>query len=428
MTDILLLLLCLLMVVAILLLVLLLARSRREPWREKLDEMKYEQMQAQQGLYRDMSESMQRSVHMLGESLGEKQEMGRRMSVDMQKAMENRLSHFAIENETKLENIRATMEKRLFSMQQENAKKLDEMRGVVDEKLQRTLDERMTQSFALVNERLEQVYKGLGEMQSLAVGVGDLKRVLSGVKTRGILGEVQLGAILEEILAPGQYERNFVVHKDGKFPVEFAVKMPGADGEGVYLPIDSKFPLDAYTELLNAYESGQTDALRAAQSTLKGRVREFAKAMRQKYIEPPYTTDFAIMFVPAESLYAELVKLDMPEQLQRESRVSLAGPSTMAALLNSLQMGFRTLAIQKRSGEVWKTLSAVRTEFERFEETLKKAQERIVKANSELDQLIGVRTRQIRRSLRNVSTLSAEEMPLYLPPLRLEEGGEDGDA
>ncbi len=427
MTDILLLILCILALIAIALLIVLLVRQRDTGMAYRLESMREDIMQAQQTQRMELIDTTQRAARSLEESLGGKQEQSRRIMVDMGRAMETRLSNFAMENETKLENIRMTVEKRLSGLQEENAKKLDEMRNVVDEKLQKTLDERMTRSFALVNERLEQVYKGLGEMQTLAVGVGDLKKVLSGVKTRGTLGEIQLGAILDEILAPEQFERNFYVDKDGKRPVEFAVKMPGAGAENVYLPIDSKFPSDAYTDLINAYEAGQSEAVRAAQSVLRSRVREFAKAIREKYIEPPFTTDFAVMFLPTEGLYAEVVKMGMLEQLQHEFRVCIAGPSTMAAILNSLQMGFRSLAIQKRSGEVWKILSAVRTEFDKFQDTLQKTQERLIRANNDLDMLIGVRTRQIRRSLKQVTAMPQAEVPLYLPDISGEAAMEDAD-
>ena len=329
--------------------------------------------------------------------------------------IEQRLGTSSMENEQKLENIRGTVEKRLATIQEDNNKRLDEMRQIVDEKLQRTINERMTQSFQMVNDRLEQVYKGLGEMQSLAVGVGDLKRVLSNVKTRGILGEIQLGAILEEMLAPEQYVENVVTSPRGKERVEFAIKIPGDDDGFALLPIDSKFPVDAYNDLMDAYDSADTAKAAAAGETLKARIRGFAKDIRDKYIDPPYTTDFGIMFLPTEGLYAEAVKLGLVEKLQRDYRISIAGPSIMAALLNSLQMGFRSVAIQKRSSEVWKVLSAVKTEFNRFEEVLTHTQKQLIKANDDLDKLIGVRTRQIKSSLRKVTEMSESEVRLYIP-------------
>ena len=333
-------------------------------------------------------QNQQRMGASLERNLAARQETMNKTVQDMHKTLETRFGTFATENEQKLENIRNTVETRLGAMQADNNKKLDEMRGIVDEKLQKTLEERMTQSFRLVNERLEQVYKGLGEMQTLAAGVGDLSRVLSNVKTRGILGEIQLGAILEEIMAPEQYLRNVATAKNSRNPVEYAIKLPAEDGGSVLLPIDSKFPMDAYAALCDAYESGSPEAVRAAQNELRSRVRGFAKDIRDKYVAPPETTEFAVMFLPTEGLYAEVVKLGMIETLQRDFRVNIAGPSTMAALLNSLQMGFRSVAIQKRSGEVWKVLGAVKTEFEKFNDVLLKTQEKLTRAHDDLDRLI----------------------------------------
>ena len=322
---------------------------------------------------------------------------------------EARMQRFSEENGQKLDAIRQTVEKKLSELQSENIKKLDEMRQVVDEKLQKTLEDRMTQSFKLVSERLEAVYKGLGEMQTLASGVGDLKKVLSNVKTRGILGEIQLGAILEEILAPEQYETNFVTKKGSRNPVEYAVKLPTEDGSGVYLPIDSKFPGDAYQELLDAYDSGEKARVDEAAKILRTRILLFAKDISDKYIDPPNTTDFAVMFLPFEGLYAEAVNRGMVEELQSKYKINLAGPSTMAALLNSLQMGFRSFAIQKRSGEVWEVLGGVKTEFDKFGDALEATQKRLEQANKELDKLVGVRTRQIQRKLRGVTRLDPLE-------------------
>ena len=322
---------------------------------------------------------------------------------------EARMQRFSEESGQKLEAIRKTVEQKLSDLQSENTKKLDEMRQVVDEKLQKTLEDRMTQSFKLVSERLEAVYKGLGEMQTLASGVGDLKKVLSNVKTRGILGEIQLGAILEEILAPEQYETNVVTKKGSRNPVEYAVKLPTEDGSGVYLPIDSKFPGDAYQELLDAYDSGEKARVDEAAKILRTRILLFAKDISDKYIDPPNTTDFAVMFLPFEGLYAEAVNRGMVEELQSKYKVNLAGPSTMAALLNSLQMGFRSFAIQKRSGEVWEVLGGVKTEFDKFGDALEATQKRLEQANKELDKLVGVRTRQIQRKLRSVTRLDPSE-------------------
>lgn len=307
-----------------------------------------------------------------------------------------------------LKHINDTMENRLIIMQRDNEKKLEQMRETVDEKLQKTLEDRIGQSFKLVNDRLEQVYKGLGEMQSLASGVGDLKKVLSNVKTRGVLGEIQLGAILEQILAPEQYEENVSIKKGSSERVEYAVKLPG-DGEGtVYLPIDAKFPADAYSKLVDAYDEGDISKIQTASSQLERAIKKAAKDIKEKYISPPFTTDFGIMFLPFEGLYAEVVRRGMVEALQKEYKINIAGPSTMAALLNSLNMGFRTLAIQKHSGQVWDVLGAVKTEFAKFGEVLDATQKRINQANEELDRLVGTRTRKIQSKLRNVTALPEE--------------------
>jgi len=342
-----------------------------------------------------------------------RQETSRQIDT-MRQSMDERLKNM---NELQLrssEALRGSVEKQLGDLRSDTGKQLDAMRVTVDEKLQKTLDERISQSFQLVNERLEQVYKGLGEMQTLASGVGDLKKVLSGVKTRGILGEIQLGAILEEILSPDQYATNVVTRKNSGLPVEYAIRLPGHDGETVWLPIDAKFPADSYAHLLDAYDTADPVAVKDAQSQLRQSMRGFARDIRDKYVSPPETTEFGILFLPVEGMYAEAVRMGLVEELQREFRVTLAGPTTMAALLNSLQMGFRTLAIQKRSGEVWKVLGAVRTEFDKFGDVLEAAQKRLEQASGELDKLVGVRTRVIRSKLKNVTELSEEETRQYL--------------
>ena len=319
--------------------------------------------------------------------------------------LEQRLHSFSSGNAQSLENIRRSVDEKLESIRRENLRQLDEMRQTVDEKLQKTLEKKMNKSFSLVNERLEQVYKGLGEMQTLAVGVGDLKKVLSNVKTRGILGEIQLGAILSEILSKEQYEENIATKKGSKNVVEFAIKLP-SDGAGtVYLPIDSKFPGDTYSALRDAVES--------AKKALVQRIKGEAKDIHDKYIDPPNTTEFAIMFLPFEGLYSEVVNMGLVEVLQREYKVNIAGPSTMAALLNSLQMGFKTLAVQKRSAEVWKILGGVKTEFDKFNDVLVMTQQRLDQANKELDKLVGVRTRQIQRQLKDVESVSLSEQNLF---------------
>lgn len=327
--------------------------------------------------------------------------------------LEQRLHSFSSGNAQSLENIRRSVDEKLESIRRENLRQLDEMRQTVDEKLQKTLEEKMNKSFSLVNERLEQVYKGLGEMQTLAVGVGDLKKVLSNVKTRGILGEIQLGAILSEILSKEQYEENIATKKGSKNVVEFAVKLP-SDGAGtVYLPIDSKFPGDTYSALREAVESGDRQSIESAKKALVQRIKGEAKDIHDKYIDPPNTTEFAIMFLPFEGLYSEVVNMGLVEVLQREYKVNIAGPSTMAALLNSLQMGFKTLAVQKRSAEVWKILGGVKTEFDKFNDVLVMTQQRLDQANKELDKLVGVRTRQIQRQLKDVESVNLSEQNLF---------------
>lgn len=327
--------------------------------------------------------------------------------------LEQRLHSFSSGNAQSLENIRRSVDEKLESIRRENLRQLDEMRQTVDEKLQKTLEEKMNKSFSLVNERLEQVYKGLGEMQTLAVGVGDLKKVLLNVKTRGILGEIQLGAILSEILSKEQYEENIATKKGSKNVVEFAIKLP-SDGAGtVYLPIDSKFPGDTYSALREAVESGDRQSIESAKKALVQRIKGEAKDIHDKYIDPPNTTEFAIMFLPFEGLYSEVVNMGLVEVLQREYKVNIAGPSTMAALLNSLQMGFKTLAVQKRSAEVWKILGGVKTEFDKFNDVLVMTQQRLDQANKELDKLVGVRTRQIQRQLKDVESVSLSEQNLF---------------
>ena len=342
----------------------------------------------------------------IDKNITEKQAEMNKAVVDSLNAMETRFKTFEQTNEQKLDSMRELISKSLLKMQEDNSNKLEEMRQTVDEKLQKSLEENMAKSFKMVSERLEQVYKGLGEMQTLAVGVGDLKKVLSNVKTRGILGEIQLGAILKEILSPEQYDENTVTVPDSRNPVEFAVKMPSGDGF-VYLPIDSKFPADAFYDLQSAYDVGDNELIKASLNTLLSRIKIFAKDIHDKYIEPPYTTDFAIMFLPFEGLYAEVVNQGMIEVLQNTYKVMVAGPSTMAALLNSLQMGFKTLAIQKRSVEVWNILASVKTEFDKFGDALAATQTRIEQANKELDKLVGVRTRAIQKKLKAVELMDA---------------------
>ena len=362
----------------------------------------------QNGIVKDMDKNMQ-----------EKLERNQRMLSDSLSQVEKRLQTYSAESTAKLENIRLSVERKLGDLQADNNKKLDDMRQLVDEKLQKTLNERMTESFKLVNDRLEQVYKGLGEMQSLAQGVGDLKKVMSNVKTRGILGEIQLGAILEEILSAEQYAINIETKKGSGKVVEYAIKLPSEDGSFVYLPIDSKFPGETYGNLRDAYERGDTEEIQNCVKLLLNTIKAEAKDIRDKYIDAPNTTDFAIMFLPFEGLYAEVVNRGMIEVLQRDYHVNLAGPSTMAALLNSLQMGFKTFAIQQRSSEVWKVLGAVKTEFDKFADALRATQTRLTQANEELDKLVGTRTRRMQlklRGLTQITSADAEKILQLDPP------------
>ena len=329
--------------------------------------------------------------------------------------LQARQAESALLTEQKLDQMRRSLTESLDRMQGASQQQLETIRKTVDEKLQQTLERKLNESFRQVSQQLEQVYKGLGEMQSLASGVGDLKKVLSNVKTRGVLGELQLGAILEQLLTPEQYATNVATKKGSAANVEYAIRLPGSDGAPVWLPIDAKFPLDAYEQVLKAYDTADAAQVESAVKQLKARVKSFANDVQSKYIDPPNTTDFAILFIPVEGLYAELVRAGMVEELQRDYKVTLAGPTTMSALLNSLQMGFRTLAIQKRSGEVWKVLGAVKTAFENFATVLESTQNRLNQANAELDKLVGVRTRQIQRTLKNVESLPVEGILEGLP-------------
>ena len=321
--------------------------------------------------------------------------------------LEHRLKNLEDSNATRLDGVRGALVQGLNVIRADNNKKLEEIRGTVEEKLQDTLQKRINDSFRTVSAQLEQVYKGLGEMQNLAADVGSLKQVLSGVKTRGILGEVQLGAILEQILAPGQYDTNVATVPGSNNRVEFAVKLPGQSGT-VWLPIDAKFPGDTYAHLQAAQQRGDAAATAAMRKALFSVLRQEAKDIHDKYIEVPYTTSFGILFLPFEGLYAEVVSGGVTETLQRDYQITVAGPSTMAALLNALQMGFRTLAIQKRSGEVWTVLGAVKTEFEKFGAGLQQMQRHLNQTGSDLEELIGPRSRAITRKLEAVQQLDPD--------------------
>jgi DNA recombination protein RmuC len=311
----------------------------------------------------------------------------------------------------RLEKMRDTIEVKLKDIQLDNSKKLEEMRRTVDEKLQETLNKRINDSFKVVSERLEQVHKGLGEMQELATGVGDLKKVLSNVKTRGILGEVQLGTILEQFLSPDQYVKNAMIRGGSTEAVEFAVKLPGGENhdEEVLLPVDSKFPVEDYqrlTEIYDKVELFSREEVQKAEKQFDTIVRKSAQTISEKYIDPPVTTNFALMFVPTEGLYAQILsRTGLFEALQRDFSITVVGPSNLVAFLSSLQMGFRTLAVQKRSSEVWRILGAVKKEFGNFEKVLRKAQNQLSQASTNIDTLVGARTRQIQRKLKGIQEL-----------------------
>lgn len=332
------------------------------------------------------------------------------------KTFSGQLSTLTQSNEQKLDKMRETVEERLKLLQEDNTNKLDKMRETVDEKLHATLERRLGESFKLVSERLEMVHKGLGEMQNLAVGVGDLKKVLSNVKTRGILGEIQLGNILEQILTTEQYAKNVATKKGSREHVEFAIKLPGRDdsGEVVYLPLDAKFPREHYDSLMSAYDHGDPAAVDEAGKLLEGNIKKFAKDIKDKYIDPPYTTDFGIMFLPVEGLYAEVVRRPgLIETLQRDFKIIITGPTTLAAILNSLQMGFRTLAIEKRSSEVWTLLGAVKTEFGKFGDILEKTQKKLQEASNTIEDA-AKKSRTIERKLKNVQELPSTETPALI--------------
>lgn len=357
---------------------------------------------------KNMNEIISANITGISDNIIKQQGELRETTESAARRQEDRFKTYSAETEQKLENIRATLENRLKTIQGDNNQKLDEMRKVVDEKLQTTLDRKISESFKQVNDRLEQVYKGLGEMQSLASGVGDLKKVLTNVKTRGILGEIQLGAILEDILAPEQYDTNCAVVKNSKNVVEFAVKIPVQNGGYIYLPIDSKFPGDTYSALTKAYESGDKAAVDMAAKLLCARIKSEAKDIKEKYIYPPDTTEFAIMFLPFEGLYSEVVNRGLLEELQRTYRVTVAGPSTMAAMLCSIRMCYRNVAIQRYSSEVWELLSAVKSEFATFENVLLGTQKKLNSVSDELDKLIGVRTRQINKKLSKIDKMELD--------------------
>ncbi|MEO8739040.1 MAG: DNA recombination protein RmuC [Casimicrobiaceae bacterium] len=329
----------------------------------------------------------------------------------MSHVQNERLSTLTQSIEQRLDTIRVTLEQRLEVLRGDNAQKLEQMRATVDEKLHATLEQRLGESFKLVSDRLEQVHKGLGEMQSLAAGVGDLKKVLTNIKTRGTWGEVQLENLLEQILTPAQYDKNVITRPGGNERVEFAIRLPGRDLDGVpcLLPIDAKFPLADYQQLIEAQERGEPIAVESFAKALERRIKDQAADIHAKYIAPPHTTDFALLYLPVEGLYAEVLRRPgLTDAIQRDYRVNVAGPTTLAAMLNSLQMGFRTLAIEQRSSEVWKRLGMVKTEFSKFGEALAATKKKLEQASNSIGDA-EVRTRSIARQLRDVEALPAAE-------------------
>ena len=361
---------------------------------------------------RDTREELTRSLRDINESLLARvteASTGQKNQLEIFTAQLNALT---AQNVQKLDRISETVDARLKGLQEENSLRLEQMRATVDEKLHATLEQRLGASFRMVSERLEQVHKGLGEMQTLATGVGDLKRVLTNVKTRGIFGEIQLGNLLEQILTPEQYEANVVTKAGSAMRVEFAIKLPGRDGtqeRPLWLPIDAKFPQEDYQRLLDAQEKADASAAEEAGKQLDRAVREMARNIRDKYLDPPATTDFGIMFLPTEGLYAEVLRrTGLCETLHREFRVVVAGPMTLTAILNSLQMGFRTLAIEKRSSEVWALLGGVKTEFTKFGDILDKTHKKLQEASDTIEDA-SRKTRTIERKLRSVQEQPAAE-------------------
>lgn len=385
-------------------------------------------------LRHDMQQAFERIEKNFREDFKLNREESRMVAKENRAELTNSMNDFRAAFDRGIASFNALQREKFASLNEQQQllvnhteKRLEEIRITVEEKLQKTLNERISQSFRIVNEQLENVQKGLGEMQTLAQDVGGLKRVLSNVKTRGNIGEIQLSMLLEQLLAPEQYEANVKTKKGSDALVEFAVKLPGKDdlAQCVYLPIDAKFPKDMYEQLLDAYDTADPQQIETAGKNLETTIRKMAKDISDKYLDPPATTEFGIMFLPFEGIYAEVVRRSaLLEDLQRNYRVVVTGPTTLAAILNSLQMGFRTLAIQKYSGEVWKILGAVKKEFESMGGMLEKAKKHLETANGQIDNVLGVRTRAIQRRLKDVDTLSAEDARKIIPeigPLEEEE-------
>ena len=402
-----------------------LERVERE-LRQEMARARQEAATAARGDREEQAQSLDRLTKALSAQVGQ---LGTLQGQQLE-AFAAQLARLTQSNEQRFEQLRLSIEARLGAMQADNASKLEELRKTVDEKLHATLEQRLGDSFKLVSERLELVHKGLGEMQTLAAGVGDLKKVLTNVKTRGTWGEVQLEALLDQVLTAEQYEKNVITRPNSNERVEFAIRLPGremggSDKQPVWLPIDAKFPMEDYQRLIEAQERADPVAVELAAKALELRLRLEAKTIRDKYVEPPFTTDFAILYLPTEGLYAEALRRSgLADGLQRDFRISIAGPTTLAALLNSLQMGFRTLAIEKRSSEVWGVLGAIKTEFGKFGEALDATRKKLEQATKSIESA-GVRTRQIERKLKGVEALPTAEAQARLGALEEIEAVED---
>ena len=393
------------------LILLLLLRQKPGKTQKLLRQIQHEEQKLRKEQAARTNETIRLSMNMVSDNLSQNQSQTRETTAAQLRQFEERIQGLESANARSMAMLRDTVSQQMEQLRAQNDKRLAEIRKTVDENLQEHLETKMNESFKRVTESLEAVYRGLGEMKTLASDVGGLKRVLSNVKTRGTLGEIRLGSILQEILAPEQYDENVETVPGSGRRVEFAIKLPTDDGRPVYLPIDSKFPADCYMQLLDAQESGDRQAVEAAQTQLRLRLRSFAKDIHDKYLHEPETTAFGILFLPFEGLYSEVVGSGMTEELQQKYSVNVAGPSTMAAMLNALYMGFRTLAIQKQSDQVWQILSGVKEEFGRFEEALNGTKKKLDAAGKELDQLVGARTRAINRRLENVQRIGSGDMP-----------------
>jgi len=419
--------------VSIVLLILILRKSKadsnagvEQAVRMEMRTGREEAAKASRDLREEVSAAQKSSMDTLVRTIVE---VGKSQGTQLE-SIARRIQELTDSNELRIEKLRDTIDAQLKHLQQSNEKKLDQMRETVDEKLQSTLEKRLGESFKLVSERLEAVQRGLGEMQNLATGVGDLKRVLTNVKARGTWGEVQLGALLEQILTPDQYEKNVQTKVNSRETVEFAIRLPGSDHDTeshVWLPIDSKFPQEDYLRLLDAAEVADAEAVQKATAALMSAVTRSAKDIRDKYLNPPQTTDFAIMFLPTEGLYAEVLRQPgQVEKIQQTFRIVVAGPTTLSAILNSLRMGFRTLALEKRSSEVWKILAGVKMEFGKFGEVLGRVKKQLHTASKTLD-LTDIRTRAMVRKLREVEALPAEGTAalMELPESEMDENDDD---